>query len=243
MFNSNTSHKMEAQAPQQPTAPNTATRSNRARFMATTGKTEADYQAWASQVGRQMHINNLDRLICARMNIYTVAHLAQLPTLLPDGIDNSDQESSYLLEHSNNPLELARMWLATRIDAEMYLSAETVLAMYLRPFPQGDFERFGDANHLPDVAKAWFKKSGTNLDVQIDEINEMAPVPVTLEDAVEFVKSWKPNGYVSPPTWLLARIEERFQALTTFKIKTYYAEHLLRMALMNHPALTTDVPF
>ena len=237
MFNSINSQIMEMQA----TA--AAPGRNLERFITATGKTEKEYQAWASQVGRQMHINTLDRLICARLGIYTVAHLAQLPTPLPVDIDNAEQETSYLLEHSENPLELARLWQSTRIDAEMYLSVETVLATYLRPFPKENFERFGDRNHLPDVSKSWFKKGGLELDVQIDEINETAPIKVSIEDAVEFVKSWKPAGYVSPPMWQLERIEERFYSLTTFKIKGYYAEHLLRSSLLHHPALTETVPF
>ncbi|MBO0933918.1 hypothetical protein [Fibrella aquatilis] len=218
-------------------------RTNLERFQAATNGSIADYQAWASQVGRKMHIGNLDRTICERMGIYTVAHLAQLPTPLPDGIDTEEQEHSYLLEHSTNPLELARMWQTARFDAEMHLSIEVVLSMHLRPFPKENFERWGDRNCLGDVSKSWFKKTGLELDVQIQEILEIAPVPVSIEDAIAFVKSWKPNGYVSPPAWLQARIEERFQSLTGFRIKDYYAEHLMRSALINHPALTDDVPF
>lgn len=237
MFNQNNSQIMEANATF------IAPKRNLERFMTATGKTEKEYQAWASQVGRQMHINTLDRLICAKLGLYTVAHLAQLPTLLPEGIDNIDQEASYLLEHSTNPLELARLWQRLSIDAEMYLSAETVLSTYLRPFPKDNFERWGDRNHLPDVSKSWFKKSGLELDVQIQEINELAPIPVTIEDAIEFVKSWKPGSFVSPPTWQLNQVEERFYQLTTFRIKPYYAEHLLRSAQLVHPAFTDAVPF
>ncbi|WP_148289347.1 hypothetical protein [Fibrella aestuarina] len=233
---------MEAQAPQRRTA-QTPPRRNRDRFMTTTGKSEADYNAWASQVGRQMHINNLDRLICAQLGIYTVAHLAQLPTLLPEGVESEAQETSYLLENSVNPLELARLWQRVRIDATMYLSAETVLNEYLRPFPKDNFERWGDRNHLGDVSKSWFKKTGIELDVQLQEINEVAPIPVTMEDAIEFVKSWKPGGFVSPLQWQLTHIESRFQGLTTFRIKDYYAEHLLKMTQLVHPALTDTVPF
>lgn len=237
MFNPNISQTMEMQA----TA--AAPGRNLERFITATGKTEKEYQAWASQVGRQMHINTLDRLICAQMGVYTVAHLAYLPTPLPDGIDNAEQETSYLLAHSRNPLELAQLWQSARVEAEMYLSVETVLATYLRPFPKENFERWGDRNHLPDVSKSWFKATGLELDVQIDEINEVAPIKVSIEEAVAFVRSWKPGGYVSPAAWLLAQIEERFQTLTTFKIKGYYAEHLLRSSLINHPAFTETVPF
>jgi len=97
---------MEAQATQTP-QPNAARLRNMERFIQATGKNQADYQAWASQVGRQMHINSLDRLICAKLGIYTVAHLAKLSTRLPDIFWNEAQLDEYLLEHSQNPLELA----------------------------------------------------------------------------------------------------------------------------------------
>ena len=58
MFNPNISQTMEAQSTQ------TTTRKNRNRFTATTGKTEKEYQQWASQVGQQTHTNTLDRSRC-----------------------------------------------------------------------------------------------------------------------------------------------------------------------------------
>ena len=59
---------------------------NLERFMEATGKTEQEYYEWASEVGRRMHINKLDNLVCAKLGIYTVAHLVNMPTELPEGI-------------------------------------------------------------------------------------------------------------------------------------------------------------
>ena len=216
---------------------------NKERFLTATGKTESDYQAWASQVGRQMHINSLDRLICAKLGIYTVAHLPQLPTVLPEDMWEENQVDEYLIANSVNPFELAKLWRYYHNEARMYVSVDSVLAEYLNPFPKTDFEKMGDANHLPDVAKAWFKKAGTNLDVQVDEINEVAPILVTIDDVLAFVRSHKPGCYQSPAQILVEQIEVRFKDVTTFRIKDYYAEHLLRSSIMTHPALTETVPF
>lgn len=216
---------------------------NRERFIAATGKTEQEYQAWASQVGRQMHINTLDRLICAKLGIYTVAHLAQLPTRLPDVFWDEKQMDEYLLEHSENPLELAKLWQYYRNETRLFISAESVLAEYLNPFPKGDFERWGDPNNLSDVSKSWFKKSAVNLDVQVDEINEVAPIRITIDDVIDFVRKWKPGRYQSPAQEMLERIEERFKEVTTFRIKDYYAEHLIKSSMLIHSPSTEETPF
>ena len=216
---------------------------NRERFMAVTGKTEQEYEAWASQVGRQMHVNTLDRIICAKLGIYTVAHLAQLPTRLPELMWDEAQVDEHLLANSENPLELVKLWKHYRNEARMFVSAETVLAEYLNAFPKEDFEKNGDVNWLPDVAKSWFKKPGVNLDVQVDEINEVAPIRVTMDDVIDYVRKWKPGCFKSSAQEMLERIEERFKEVTTFRIKEYYADHLLRSSMMVHPALTEEVPF
>lgn len=244
MFKSTITQTMEATATtmQGATAPAPRLR-NMERFVTATGKTEQEYQAWATQVGKQMHINTLDRLICAKLGVYTVGFLAQLPTDLPEGITDQQQVDDHLLQHSENPLELAKLWLEARNEAELFISRESVLAEHLGQFPKADFERWGDPNHLPDVSKSWFKKGGINLDVQIDEINEVAPVKVSIEDAIDFVKAWKPGRYISPAQELLTRIEERFQSLTTFRIKEYYAQHLMRSNYHSLPMLSEAVPF
>ena len=237
MFHSNNHSQMEA---------NTATpvrARNCERFIEATGKTEAEYQAWASQVGRQMHINTHDRLICAKLGIYTVAHLPQLPTRIPEGMWNEAEVDEHLLVHSENPLELARLWQSYRAEANAYMSIEVVLHECLRPFPKDDFTQNGDANWLPDVSKSWFKKTGLNLDVQVDEINEMAPFVITMDDVLEFVRKWKPGAFVSPPAIMLERIEERWKELTTFKIKDYYVEHLIKSAMIVQAYSTEETPF
>lgn len=236
MFNSNISLYMEAL-----TATPVRSR-NLERFILATGRTALEYQEWASRVGRQMHINTLDRLVCAKLNLYTVAHLNQLPTELPEGLYEVADQDAFLIENSENPLELARLWKHFRNEAGMYVSAESVLAEYLNPFPKTSFERWGDPNNLDSVGKSWFRKSGTPLDVQVDEINEVAPIRVTLDDVIYFVMRWKLGAYQSPAAFQMKRIEERFKELTTFRIKEYYADHLIASATLSLPSLV-EVPF
>lgn len=236
MFNSNILRHMEALTA-------TATRPrNRERFMAATGRTAIEYQEWASRVGRQMHINTLDRLICAKLGIYTVAHLAQVPTELPESLFEMRDQDAYLIENSQNPLELARLWKHYRNEVSMFVSVESVLAEYLDQFPRENFERWGDSNKLDQVGKTWFRRSGTPIDVQVQEINEVAPITVSIEDVVDFVATWRIGSYRSPMEQTLRRIEERFREVTTFRIKDYYADHLISMVTYMVPSLN-EVPF
>ncbi|OIN61176.1 hypothetical protein [Arsenicibacter rosenii] len=219
----------------------TARLRNQERFVQNTGKSEAEYQAWATEVGRRMHINNLDKLVCAKLNIYTVSHLAYLPTPTPIDLP-ADEYDKYLADRTENPLELAQLWLKTKPDAQSWVSVQSILADNLRPFPKSDFELHGDPNWLPDVAKSWFRKDGLNLDVQIEEISAMSGRQITLQDAIDFVRAHKPGMYKNPAQLQLEYIEERFKNITTFRIKDYYAEHLLKSCYYVVPTFD-EVPF
>lgn len=215
---------------------------NAERFMTATGKSENEYQAWATEVGRRMHINTLDKMVCAKLGLYTVAHLALIPTPLPAGID-PDRVDAYLLEHSENPLEIAKLWQQAVADADAWVSVESVLDEHLAPFPKDDFERWGDKNWLPDVSRSWFKKGGRNLDVQVDEINAVAPAQISIDAVIDFVRTHKPNTYQSPALAMRDRLDDRFRELTGFRIKDYYVAHLIRSAYFSQPATIETVPF
>ena len=83
---------------------------NMERFLEATGKTQQDYYTWATEVGRRMHINKLDALVCARLNVYTVAHLVDKPSELPEDIGQAELDEHVAL-HSENPYELAMLWV------------------------------------------------------------------------------------------------------------------------------------
>lgn len=218
------------------------TRRNLERFIEATGKTQAEYEAWATQVGQRMHINTLDRLVCEKLGIYTVSHLAHLTTTVPDDAPDPD---AYLAEHSQNPLELAELWRRTVAEAGKWMDVEAWISENLKRFPKEDFERFGDANWLVDVSKSWFQKDGANLDVQLGEMNATRPLKkkVKMDDVIAFVRAHKPGGYVNPMERRMKDIERRFRELTTFGLKDYYAEHLVRMAYFTQRHTDDQVPF
>lgn len=198
------------------------------RFVETTGGTAEE---WSTQVGRRIHINKLDALVCAKLDIYTVAHLAFICTTpLPDGMPLSEADN-YLIDHSENPYELSKLYVAASINAEAYMSKESILNTYLTVFPKVDFERFGDPNNLGSVSKSWFRKNGTPLDVKLAEINglDLHCEEITIQDAIDFVMKYRPGTYKNPYQLIREKVAERFRAVTTFQVKDYYLEHIINM--------------
>ncbi|MPR36929.1 hypothetical protein GBK04_27250 [Cytophagaceae bacterium SJW1-29] len=213
------------------------------RFLEATGKTQQDYYSWATEVGRRMHINKLDALVCARLDVYTVAHLVDKPTVLPEDIGLVELDE-YLVAHSENPYELATLWLRAQADAHAWVSKESILNEWLTGIRKEDFEHYGDKNHTGDVSKKWWMKDAAPLDAKLHEINDMQllSAEITPEDAIDFIKAHKPGGYVNPAWNLVATVENRFREVTTFRIKDYYVQHLVKMC-QGARAELADAPF
>lgn len=217
-------------------------KTNMERFMASTGKTEEDYKEWASSVGRQMHINTLDKLICATNNVYAVSHLGFQRTEISEYLDEKET-TDFLIEHSTNPYELAMIWSQTRLEAYNYVDRFSIIDMFLSQFPKENFERFGDKNWLPDVSRSWFKKDGVPLDTQLQEMSSVSGIDIEMDDIIEFVRTYRRNTYLNPAQILLKKIEQRWKELTTFSLKDYYVEHLIKANTYAPAVEEIEVPF
>lgn len=218
-----------------------SSRRNLQRFIEATGKTEIEYEAWASEVGRKMHVNNLDKLVCAKFNLYSAAHLVHILTELPEGISENEVDE-YLVENSTNPYELANLWLKYKAESESWICKESTIANSLAYFPKSDFEQFGDKNHLVDVSKSWFNKDGLNLDTQAAEMSENSGFEISVQDIIDFVMKYRPKAYRNPAELTLKKIESKFKECTTFAIKDYYATHLMKMCRFERNTID-ELPF
>lgn len=214
------------------------------RFIAKNGGTEKSYEQWATQVGQRMHINKLDALVCAKLDVYTVAHLAFKATPLPEGIPLNEADN-FLIDNSENPYELSKLYVAAGVNAGSFVSKESILNEFLTQFPKGDFERFGDPNNLASVTRSWFKKDGVALDAKIEEINSMDLIceEITIQDAIEFVMKYRPGTYKNPYELIRERVAERFKTITSFQVKDYYLEHIIKMCEFTMCDADMDAPF
>ena len=209
------------------------------RYIEATGKSETEYNKWAKEVGKKMHIGTLDRLVCEKFGVYVISQLSLLPSELPENIDFND--SSEIIDNTRNPYELAKMWQDTKANADNWVCKNSVLAEKLNAFPPEDFERWGDKNCLSNVSKKWFDKNAIHLDVAVETINTEASIKVSIDDMIEFVKAYKPNCYKNPMQLMQERIEARFKEVTTFRIKDYYVDHLVKACEFQPD--TTKSPF
>lgn len=207
------------------------------------GATQIDYIEFSRRTARKVAISRCDQEICEIFNIYTVSHLAQLVTELPDlGIDELEYQA-YLIDNSKNPYEIAKLWQKAKSDAESWVSVESIINEYLSAIPKEDFERWGDKNCLSDVSNRWFKKDSINIDVKVEEINAQSGIQITIEDCIDFVKRFRPNGYKNPMQIQKELLENRFKEMVGFNLKDYYAEHLIKSCEFCLIKVSDVVPF
>lgn len=216
--------------------------SNCERHIGKYGTSVEDYIEFSKRTARKVTISRYDTDICTKFRIYTISHLTNFPTELPDLGINEQEYTDYLFENTKNPYEIAKLWLCLKGDAEGFVSNETIIAEHLPAFPKEDFERWGDKNWLTDVSKTWFKKDSINLDVKVEEINTQVGSSITVDECIEFVKKYRPNTYKNPIQLKKEELEARFKEITGFNIKDYYAEHLIKSCEFSILD-TTEVPF
>lgn len=209
------------------------------------GSSEQDYIEFSKRTARKVAISKCDSELCEKLGIYTIAHLAHLPTEHPDEYMEEHEFEKYLLENSKNPYELAKIWLKLKADAESYVDVESMLNLYLPAFPKEDFERWGDKNCLSNVSKAWFRKEAIHLDVKVEEFNTNKHIglTITVQDCIDFVMKYKPNAYKNPIQVQKEGIEERFKEIAGFSLKDYYAEHLIKSCEFCSIEILDEVPF
>ena len=206
------------------------------------GSTEADYIEHAKRTAHKVTVNRLDTQICEKFKIYSISHLAIINKLLPDSINQRDPLE--IIQSTENPYELAKMWIETKHEAESYQSKETVISEKLGGLKMECFERWGDKNRLSDVSKKWFDENAIPLDVQVESWSENTGYQITCEDVIEFIQEHKPGKYVNPMEVVLKEIESQFKEVCGFRIQKYYAEHLVKCCeYYPEPDDKEDLPF
>jgi hypothetical protein len=167
-----------------------------------------------------------DRWICEKTHLVgSVADFANefvsevCPFFAPHEVDR------YILENSNNPYELAKLYLKAKRERYEDLSIEGIIADNIGSFPLSSFRRFGDANCLTDeITENYISDAGLSIDVQAQQITETYYREITPQDIVEFVFLYPKRNYKES---FLKQVEKAFHACTSFNIKPYYAEYLV----------------
>jgi hypothetical protein len=201
---------------------------------------EVDYVAFAKRTAQKVTISRLDTALCEKFNVYSIAHLAYIDYLLPDFVDLADPAK--IIAATNNPYELAKMWEDVRHDAESYVDKNTVINDSFHGLKESDLERWGDKNW--NISKKWFYADAIALDVKVEALTAENGIEISIDDVLDFVKSYKPGGYINPRKQLLNEIESKFKEICGFSIKPYYSEHLIKSCeFLTLKIETQNVPF
>ena len=184
----------------------------------------SDYEGFAKRTAQKVTISRHDGFLCEKFNVYNIAHLAFVNVNVPEHVDLNNPVE--IINTTTNPYELAKMWKDLEADARNYVSKETVISERFYGLKKADLERWGDKNW--NISKKWFFEDAIAIDVKVEALSEECGMEISIDDVLEFVKSYKPGEYKNPRLVLKERVEEKFKEVVGFQIKDYYAEHLIK---------------
>lgn len=194
------------------------------RFVNRTGKSVEEYYEWAKECGKRASFAYKDRLVCECMSVDSLSNIAPLEIGEGQQIMSVDELSDYILNHSENPADIAASWL--EITDQEDTSIDGFLDQNLRPTMRESFERWGDKNNLIAVSPSWFSRVGVALDVQAMQLSDEYGKDITEADIVSYLVTYRKNQYKSTWTQLAEKYEQRFESLFGFRIDQDYAKHL-----------------
>jgi hypothetical protein len=206
------------------------------------GSNNEDYVRFARQTAMKVQVSKMDTEVCKILGLYSVAHLVHTQLEIEYYIDEFEAEK-YIIDHSNNALQLGLLWLKLKADTDAICDKMSVIDAYLSPFPKESFRRFGDVNWLKDVWKGWFSEKGICLDVQAIEIREVGGISVEIDDLISFVMNYKRGEYKSETVKMKEKIEVKWKDLFGFGIRDYYVEHLMKISNYSNVLGDVYVPF
>lgn len=241
-----TSEKPSSEELQEPTVPNkvgsvTLGKKFELHLKKYENADEKHYVEFSRRTAQKVTISRHDTFLCEKLGIYNIAHLIHVHATLSENVNLNNPEE--IIEDTQSPYELAKMWLDISQDAAAFESKETLINQFVWLIKKDDFERFGDKNHINSISKRWFSNDTLAIDVKAQELSEMAGFEITVDDIIEFIKSNKPGEYQNPMEKLKVKIEDRFKELFGFGLKDYYAHHLVKSCEFKTVSLTSDYPF
>lgn len=220
------------------------------KFVNRTGLNAEAYYKWASECGVRASNQYKDRKICEKYGIESIDELLVINNLDCSQFSNIDELNDYILNNSNNPLELAAAYLEIKKQFGEYQDKYDFIQANLSVFPKASFERWSDKNRISEVSPSWFNKNGIPLDVQAENLTEVYMTEISINDLVDFVLSYKKNKYVNPKVELIKAYWNKLEQICGFTMTDKYVEHLNDVLLSEENAeqveesiVNDDLPF
>ena len=149
---------------------------------------------------------------------------SNVETMVSEGEIEGDQAVDFIIENSQNPVEIANQLQKTpktkKGDTE--LEAPWEADFRLRSIKESDFDRFGDPNFkTPTMKRRWFKADAAGLDVIAQELSQDYNQEITEDMLIEFIKN-NPSRKAPARTRTQTNeqrvaLEQKFQELTGLK--------------------------
>jgi len=113
----------------------------------------------------------------------------------PEGIRNESELKSHVIETSNNPYEIAEVYINEEPTTQPLSTKERMVADYgIGKIKESSYAEFGDGNNVGmSKAKTYFSKDGQSLDVIAKEMSDHYGVEIEPSDLIDFIDRF-PNG-------------------------------------------------
>lgn len=154
----------------------------------------------------------------------------EVVTELPSGL-NEEEGKRYIVENSKNPLEVIEMYVVEPKESKLTTEEQMIADYGLGKLTQAGFERFGDENLITGgMAKTYFNKEGTPIDVRAKEMSDYYGKEITPQDIVNFMIAY-PSGASQAvrvgETRVAREAAERFKELTGIDLNSKVAERII----------------
>lgn len=190
------------------------------------GKTENDYWAWSKLCGLKASTSYKDKTLCEKLGLESIESLTTYKMLNCEGFEKLDELNDYILEHCENPADLAASYLELMATYKDYEDKNDFIQANLSKFPKASFERWSDKNLMAQVSPSWFDAKGLALDVQAEVLTESFYIEVSIQDILDYVLNHKKGKYVNPQKQLIEKFRAKIEVICGFKLTENYIQHL-----------------
>ncbi len=148
----------------------------------------------------------------------------------PSGL-NEEEIKRFTVENSKNPLEIAQMYVMEPRESKLDTIEQMIADYGLGKLTQKGFERFGDRNLITGgMAKTYFNKEGTPIDVRAKEMSDYYGVEITPKNVIDFMIAY-PSGasqaVKAGETRVAREAAERFKDLTGIDLNSTTAAKVI----------------
>lgn len=154
----------------------------------------------------------------------------EVVTDIPSGL-NEEEGKRFIVENTNNPLEVLETYVVEPKESKLTTEEQMIADYGLGKLTQKGFKRFGDENLITGgMAKTYFNKEGTPIDVRAKEMSDYYGKEITPQNIVNFMIAY-PSGASQAvrlgETRVAREAAAKFKELTGIDLNSKVAERII----------------